>query len=226
MMFRNAARVIMVLAVTTAMAQSPSPAPTVPGGTEVMGQGSGLAGRRMSSPAAKRLSGMQTPAPLRQRVEDLENTLNQMHAVLKQMRAKAAKSSVKDPLAKTNLDLWELMVGHLDKELQELRVAVTAREEVEARRAALYKQADVKAEAEAQAARAKFAAGTSTPAPAGQGGGQSPADDPVVYSGTASHRGTGRRDGKYPPRALLGGPHASPVQVRSPGYCSGLRHAT
>jgi hypothetical protein len=179
MMFRNAVRAIVVLAVTTAMAQGTSPAPTVPGGTDVIGQGRGRAGRRISSQAAKRLSGMQTPASLRQRMEDLENTLHQMHVVLKQMHAKAAKSSVKDSLAKTNLDMWELMVGHLDKELQELRVAVTTREDLEARRAALYRQADAKAEAEAQAARAaeagKFATGAPTPAQAGQGGGQTPA---------------------------------------------------
>jgi TolA-binding protein len=168
MMFRNAARVIMVLAVTTAMAQTPSPAPTVPGGTDLMGRG--LAGRRMPSQAAKRLSGMQTPDQLRQRMEDLENTLNQMHVVLKEMQAKAAKSSVKDSLAKTNLDMWELMVGHLDKELRELRVAVTAHEELEARRTALYKQADAKAEVET-----RFAARTPTPVPAGPGAGQSPA---------------------------------------------------
>ena len=122
---------------------------------------------------------METAAPLRQQMDDLEKTVNQMHVVLKQMQAKAAKSSVKDSLTKTNLDMWELMVGHLDKELQGLRIAVAAREEMEARRASLYRQADVKAEAEAQAARAaqaaKFAAGTPTPAPAGQGGGQSPA---------------------------------------------------
>ena len=181
MMFRNATRAIMVLAVTTAMAQGTSPAPTVPGGTDVVGQGRGLAGRRISSQAAKRLSGMQTPASLRQRMEDLENTVNQMHVVLKQMHAKAAKSSVKDSLAKTNLDMWELMVGHLDKELQELRVAETAREDLEARRAALYKQADAKAEAEAQAARAAQAAkfADRKPAPAGQDGGQSPAGQTV-----------------------------------------------
>lgn len=178
MIFRNAARVFMVLSVTAAIAQTPSPAPTVPGGMDVMGQGRGVPGRRMPSQAAKGSGGMQTVAP-RQQMEDLEKTLNQMHVVLKQMQAKAAKSSVKDSVAKTNLDMWELMVGHLDKELQALRVAVAARDEMEARRASLYRQADAKAEAEAQAARAaqagKFAAGTPTPSSAGQGGGQSPA---------------------------------------------------
>ena len=176
MMFRNAIRFIVVLSVTAAMAQSTPPAQTVPGGTRVIGQGSGLGGRRIAPLGAKRPGGVPTPTPLRLRLEDLENTVNQMHTVLKQMQAKAAKSGVKDSIAKANLDMWGLMVGHLDKELQELRVAVAQREDMEARRAALYKQADAKTEAEAQAAgaaqAAKFGA---TPAPNGQGSGQSPA---------------------------------------------------
>ena len=182
-MFRNAIRVITVLAVTTALAQSiPATAPadnpsaTVPGGTEVM-QRQGFAHRR--GLAGNQARNLPASAPLHQRVQDMENTLNQMHGVLKQMHAKAAKSTAKDSLAKSNLEMWELLVGHLDKQLQELKIASAAREDMEARRAALYKQADAKAEAEAQAARAaeaaKFAAGGPTPAPAGQGGGQSPA---------------------------------------------------
>jgi hypothetical protein len=183
-MFRNATRVITILAVTTALAQGtpPSTVPagnppaTVPGGTEVM-QRHGFAGRR--GPSGNQTRGVPAPTSLHQRVQDMESTLSHMHLVLKQMQDKAAKSKAQDSLAKANLDMWELMVGHLDKELQELKIAVAAREDMEARRAALYKQADAKAEAEAQAARAaqaaKFAAGAPTPAPVGQGAGQSPA---------------------------------------------------
>jgi peptidoglycan hydrolase CwlO-like protein len=110
----------------------------------------------------------------------MDSELAQMHKVLKQMQERYAKSKAKDSVAKADLDMWGLMVGHLDKELQQLRVAMAQREDMEARRAALYKQADAKAEAEAQAFRAaqaaKFAqsAGESpTSAPAGPGGGQS-----------------------------------------------------
>jgi hypothetical protein len=113
----------------------------------------------------------------------MESTLAQMHLVLKQMQDKVAKSKTKDSLAKANLDMWGLMVGHLEKDLQELKIAMAAREDMEARRAALYKQADVKAEAEAQAARAgqaaKFGVGAPTPAPAGLGTGQMPAAQTV-----------------------------------------------
>jgi len=179
-MFRNAARAIVILAVTTAMAQTTSPTPTVPGGTEVM-QRQGLAGRR--GLPGNQTRGPQASAPLRQRVQDMENTLSQMHLVLKQMQDKAAKSKGQDALATANLDMWKLMVGHLDEELQELRVAVAAREDMEARRAALYKQADAKAEAVAQGARAaeaaKFGVAPTTPAPSGQGSGQSPAGQAV-----------------------------------------------
>jgi hypothetical protein len=179
-MFRNAIRVITVLAVSTALAQSTPPATapadnppaTVPGGTEVM-QRQGFAHRR--GLAGNR--NLPAPTSLHQHVQDMENTLHQMHVVLKEMQAKAAKSTAKDSLAKSNLEMWELLVGHLDKQLQELKVAAALREDMESRRAALYKQADAKAEAEAQAARAaeaaKFAAGTPTPASAAQVGGQS-----------------------------------------------------
>ena len=85
----------------------------------------------------------------------MESTLSQMRLLLKQMHA---KSKATDSLAKTNLDMWELMVGNLDKEVQQMRLTLAAREDLEARRAALYKQADAKAEAEAQAARASQAA--------------------------------------------------------------------
>lgn len=186
MMFRNATAAVMVLAVTTAMAQGISPA-TVPGGGPIMSPNHGFAGRRGMPPAARnKMSGLPAPPALHQRIQDMESTLDQMHLVLKQMQAKAAKSSAKDSLAKANLEMWGLLVGHLDKQLQELKLAEAAREDMEARRAALYKQADAKAEASAAAARAaqaaqaaqaagSFSAGQAqTPTPAAQGPGQGP----------------------------------------------------
>ncbi len=160
-MFQNATRVIMALAVTTALAQGTPPATAgspqaaVPGGNDVM-QRQGYAGRR--APSAKQPRGVPVQTSLRERVQDMESTLTQMRLVLKKMHDKAAKSKTQDSLAKANLDMWELMVSHLDKELRELKIAMAAREDMEARRAALYKQADAKAEAEAQAARAAQAA--------------------------------------------------------------------
>ncbi len=161
MIFRTATGVLVVLAVTTALAQAP-PAATIPGGTGIIGQRREFTGRR--GPAGKQARNVPTPTSLPERVKDMEGTLAQMHQVLKQMQDKAAKSHSKDSLAKGNLDMWELMVGHLDKQLQELRVAMAVHEDMEARRAALYKQADAKAEAEAQAARAAQAAAAQAPA--------------------------------------------------------------
>ena len=187
MKLRLAARVILVLSVATAMAQSAPtaatqsapPAAVVPGGTDTVTRGRMPVGRRMASMGARKSGSLQADNSLRQRVEDLGNTVNQMQTVLKQMQAKAAKSTAKDSMAKTNLAMWELVVGHLNQELQDLRAAVAAREDMEARRAALYKQADQKAEAQAQAARAaqaaKFDTTAQTPAPPAQGSGQSPA---------------------------------------------------
>src|SRR5690348_1430817 len=169
MMFQNATRVIMALAVTTALAQgtppatSGSPQAAVPGGNEVM-QRQGYAARR--APLAKQPRGVPVQTSLRERVQAMESTLTKMHLVLTQMQDKAANSKTQDALAKANLDMWKLMVDHLDKELQVLNMAAAAREDLEARRAALYKQADAKTDAEAQAARAaqmgKFASGAQT----------------------------------------------------------------
>jgi hypothetical protein len=130
----------------------------------------------------------QAQAAMHQRVEDMGNTLAKMHAVLKQMQAKNAAS--KDSMAKANLEMWSLMLQDLDKQYEQLRIATRSREEMEARRAALYKQAEAKAAAEAQGiqapgfARAPVAGATgsapSAPASiASQPGATQPATAPV-----------------------------------------------
>jgi len=89
-----------------------------------------------------------------QGLQEMGTALNKMHALLKQMRANTI--SIQNQTAKANLDMWTLMVEQLDKQYEELCLAARQREELEARRAALYKQADEKA---AQAAK-KALAGT------------------------------------------------------------------
>ena len=153
MIFRSATRVLVVLAATAALAQSAQPGTTP--GAPILNQ-QALTGRR--APVGNRTADPQGLTAMHERVEDMESTLSQMRVVLKQMKAKAAKSNASDSLTKANLDMWELMVGHLDKELQQMRLTLAARQDLEARRAALYKQADAKAEAAAQAARASQAA--------------------------------------------------------------------
>jgi chemotaxis protein histidine kinase CheA len=97
---------------------------------------------------------------MRQRMEDMQATLTKMHTLLKQMRAKAASSSSKDSLTKANLEMWDLMLSQLDKQFDQLRITTLTREDLESRRAAMYKQADAKA----AAAAAKEAAAQSTAA--------------------------------------------------------------
>src|SRR5205823_3940727 len=75
----------------------------------------------------------------RLRMEEMGATLAKMHALLKQMRVRNSASASKDPAAKANLEMWGLMVADLDKQYEQLRAATLAREDVEARRAAMYK---------------------------------------------------------------------------------------
>jgi hypothetical protein len=175
-----AVSLVLVLAPTAALAQIANPG-TTPGAPILNRQS--LAGRR--GPVGSKTADLQGLGAMHERVQDMESTLSQMRVVLKQMHAKAAKSKSTDPVTKANLDMWELMVGHLDKELEQLRVTLAARDDLEARRAALYKQADANAEAAAQTARAAQAARfaqteknatgtpTPTPVPTGQATGQS-----------------------------------------------------
>jgi len=93
----------------------------------------------------------------------MQTTLNDMHALLKQMQAKNGSSRSKDPVAKANLEMWELLLAHLDKEFNQLE-ATLAREDFEARRAALYNQAYEKAAKEAQATNGAIT-GQTPPAP-------------------------------------------------------------
>jgi len=99
----------------------------------------------------------QAQSVMRQRVEDMGNTLKKMHELLIQMQASAAKNATKDPVAKANLAMWGLMLSDLDKQYDQLRAASHARQDLEARRAAMYKQAEAKAAAQAALAKGQGA---------------------------------------------------------------------
>ena len=81
-------------------------------------------------------------AAANQNLEELGKTLTKMQALLKEMRAKTTGAN---PVAKANLEMWTLMLDQLYKQYEQLRVAARQREDLEARRAALYRQADEKA---------------------------------------------------------------------------------
>lgn len=190
MIFRSVTRAVVVLAATAALAQSAQPG-TTPGAPILDRQSP--TGRR--GPVANKTADTQGLAAMREQIADMEKTLSQMRVELKQMHAQAAKSKAIDSLTKANLDLWDLMVGHLDKEVQQMHATLAAREDMEARRAALYKQADAKAQAEAQAARAnqaerfaqaqKNATGTPAPTATEQATGQSAERSPAAQTAPA-----------------------------------------
>jgi ribulose bisphosphate carboxylase small subunit len=179
MILRSASGVILVLAATAVLAQSAQPG-TAP---------SASIPRRQSPVAQRGPGGATSTDPLglgaaRENVQDMESTVSQMRVVLKQMHAKAAKNTATDSLTKANFEMWGLMVGELENQLQQLRETLAERENMEARRVDLYKQADAKIAARAQAARAAQAArfaeaannatGTPTAAPTGQSAEQKP----------------------------------------------------
>lgn len=162
----------ILLAATAAWAQSASPS--------MAARASRGNSRAMmaTSNAAGLAQAQQAQAAMHQRVEDMGNTLGKMHAVLKQMQAKNA--ATKDSMAKANLQMWGLMLEDLDKQYEQLRIATRTREEMEARRAAMYKQAEAKAAAEAQGiqapgfARAPMTGATTAPPSAPASGSSQP----------------------------------------------------
>ena len=93
----------------------------------------------------------------KQHIEEMGATLKKMHALLKQMQAKTSAAASKDSVAKSNSEMWSMMIEQLDKQYDQLVAAEKAREDMEARRLAMYKQADEKALAAAAAARAQQA---------------------------------------------------------------------
>src|SRR5215472_5433473 len=137
MMLRNSAAMLVILASASVWGQS-SAAPVAARRQPVIATGNaeGVA-------AANRAK-----ATANQNIQDMGATITKMQGLLKQMRAHT--SSAKDPVVKANIEMWSLMLDQLDKQYEQMRMAARQREEMEARRAALYKQADEKA---AEAAR-------------------------------------------------------------------------
>ncbi|HYL15119.1 MAG TPA: hypothetical protein VEV41_18920, partial [Terriglobales bacterium] len=139
---RSAVAATVVLAAATVWAQSAV-------GTSDQASASRIQAAPAKRPGIKnQLNREGAAGPMRQRMQDMATTLNQMHALLKQMRAKAAARKSQDSLVKANLDMWELMLNDLDKQFEQLRAATLGREDLEARRADLYRQADDKAAAQ------------------------------------------------------------------------------
>ena len=132
MMLRNSAAVLVMFAAVTMWGQSPA---------------SPLAARRQPVVATGNAEGVaaanRAKAAANQNLQDMGATITKMQDLLKKMRSHT--TATKDPMAKANLEMWTLMVDQLDKQYEQMRLAARQREEMEARRAALYKQADERA---------------------------------------------------------------------------------
>jgi hypothetical protein len=179
MKLRNTTAACVVLAATTVWSQSATYSSAAPLGAPAHGRMVMAAKSGDSSAAAT-----QGQVAMRQRVQEMGATLGKMHTLLKQMRTKTAAGS-KDSMAKANLDMWELMVGDLEKQYEQLRLATVAREELQSRRNALYKQAEEKAALAAKNAQAAGDAQVFPAGVAGQGATQ-PAPAPSVSTPSTS----------------------------------------
>jgi len=122
----------------------------------------------------------------RQRMEEMGSTLSKMHGLLKQMQAKNSAGATKDPTAKANLEMWGLMLAELDKQYEQLRTATLAREDMESRRAAMYKQAEEKAAAAARNAQQNLFPAKGGPEAAGQGSAPAAAEGTTPATAPAS----------------------------------------
>ncbi|HEX2663116.1 MAG TPA: hypothetical protein VHM93_09825 [Candidatus Acidoferrum sp.] len=156
----------MLFAASSAWAQSPAPASSPAPVPQIATPDPATTSRVISRFGSKRKArAAQAQVAPGERMQEMESTLNGMHALLKKMQASNASSRSKDPVAKANLEMWELLLTHLDKQFHELQVAAASQEDVATRRTALYNQALAKAAAEAAAARQAPPAPSSSAAP-------------------------------------------------------------
>jgi hypothetical protein len=122
---------------------------------------------------------------MNQRVQEMGNTLAKMHALVKQMRTKTAGGG-NDPVAKANVDLWELMVGQLDQQFEQLRAAARTRQDMESRRNAMYKQAEERAAAAARNAQQAASGATTSQSSVPVAASQQPASSTAAQTTPAS----------------------------------------
>jgi len=120
--------VVVLLSMATLRAQKPQTT-----GAPVAAQNSGaVASPGLPSP----MSPSQDPSVAMQRMEalhqqrlqEMEVSLAKMHTLLNDMKARlAADHSRSSASEKDNIELWEMMLGHLDKTLAQARLAAVQR---------------------------------------------------------------------------------------------------
>jgi hypothetical protein len=129
---------------------------------------------------------MRSKALMNERLKEMQSTVDRMHLLLKKMQASAAAKGDKDSMTKANLEMWGLVIQQMDKQFDQLKLAARQREELDARRNSLYKQADEKAALAAKNAQAQtnHAAAQGTGASATPAGLQPPAQTPQTTQTT------------------------------------------
>lgn len=173
---------LLIIAATGVSAQTAAPAAA-----------RSLAGRQRSvlatsTDADSKTADMRAKADLNQRMVEMETTLGRMHLLLKQMQASAAVKNSKDPATRANLEMWGLMIQQLDKQFDQLKVTARERADLNARRAAMYHQAEQRAAQERNAqgqtpvSATGQAAGANAGAPRASQGAQSPESSPAPAS--------------------------------------------
>jgi len=143
MTLRSSIAALVILAATASWGQSSA-------GPLAVRRPNAVASSNNAEPMA---AAARAKAQANQHVQDMGATLAKMHTLLKEIRARTS-AAPKDSMAKANLEMWSLMLEQLDKQYEQLVAATKAREDFEARRQAMYKQADEKAAAAASAAKA------------------------------------------------------------------------
>lgn len=139
-------------------------------------------GMATTTDADSKTAEMKSKALMNERLQEMQSTVDRMHLLLKQMQATAAAKGAKDSMTKANLEMWGLVIQQMDKQFDQLKLAARQREELDARRSALYKQADQKAAMAAKNAQSQAASdaaaqgnsGSATPIAAPSAPAQSP----------------------------------------------------
>jgi hypothetical protein len=75
-------------------------------------------------------------ASYKERLQEMQTTANKMHEVLNRMRTRAGSNAAKSQ--QDDLEMWRLMLEDMDHTLGHMRAVVAEREDIEARRAAMY----------------------------------------------------------------------------------------
>lgn len=109
---------------TASQAPVAGSAPTLSPGTAPVSRARNAFRNRTMMPAPRRA--LSADPAFAARLEDMQDTLTKLHALLKQMQSQAG-SSKRQTVAAENIQMWELLLGHLDRTLAQARMTAIQR---------------------------------------------------------------------------------------------------